>query len=80
MIETINKLIRTSRYLVQELRPRADAGRDRGEDGAAARQGAQGPQDRQKEPISLETPIGEEEDAILATSSRTRASSRRPML
>jgi RNA polymerase primary sigma factor len=47
MIETINKLIRTSRYLVQELRPRAHARGDRGEDGAAARQGAEGPEDRE---------------------------------
>ena len=29
MIETINKLIRTSRYLVQEMGRRANAGRDR---------------------------------------------------
>ena len=29
------------------VRPRADAGRDRREDGAAARQGAQGPEDRE---------------------------------
>ena len=64
MIETINKLIRTSRYLVQEYgrsRPRGD----RGEDGAAARQGPKGSQDRKESPISLETPIGEEEDSHL---------------
>ena len=47
MIETINKLIRTSRYLVQELGREPTPGRDRREDGAAARQGPQGPEDRQ---------------------------------
>ena len=33
MIETINKLVRTSRHLVQQLGAGADAGRDRGADG-----------------------------------------------
>jgi RNA polymerase primary sigma factor len=47
MIETINKLIRTSRYLVQELGREPTPGRDRGEDGAPARQGAEGPEDRE---------------------------------
>ena len=47
MIETINKLIRTIALPGAGARPRADARRDRREDGAAARQGAQGPQDRQ---------------------------------
>ena len=47
MIETINKLIRTCALPRAGVRPRADAGRDRREDGAAARQGAQGPEDRQ---------------------------------
>ena len=47
MIETINKLIRTSALPRPGVRPRADARRDRREDGAAARQGPQGPQDRQ---------------------------------
>ena len=47
MIETINKLIRTCALPGAGARPRADAGRDRREDGAAARQGPQGPEDRQ---------------------------------
>ena len=47
MIETINKLIRTSALPGAGARPRADARGDRREDGAAARQGPQGPQDRQ---------------------------------
>ena len=64
MIETINKLIRTSRYLVQEL------GRDPSPEEIAERMDY--PIDKvkkvlkiSKEPISLETPIGDEEDSSL---------------
>lgn len=64
MIETINKLIRTSRYLVQEL------GRDPSPEEIAERM--EYPLDKvkkvlkiAKEPISLETPIGDEEDSSL---------------
>jgi RNA polymerase primary sigma factor len=64
MIETINKLIRTSRHLVQEL------GREPTPEEIAARMDL--PLDKvrkvlkiAKEPISLETPIGEEEDSHL---------------
>ncbi len=64
MIETINKLIRTSRVLVQEL------GREPTPDEIAQKMGY--PEDKvrkilkiAKEPISLETPIGEEEDSHL---------------
>jgi RNA polymerase primary sigma factor len=64
MIETINKLIRTSRYLVQEL------GREPSPEEIAAKM--EMPLDKvrkvlriAKEPISLETPIGEEEDSHL---------------
>ena len=64
MIETINKLIRTSRYLVQEL------GREPMPEEIAERM--EMPLDKvrkvlkiAKEPISLETPIGEEEDSHL---------------
>jgi RNA polymerase sigma factor (sigma-70 family) len=64
MIETINKLIRTSALPGAGARPRADARGDRREDGAAARQGPQGPEDRQGAHL-LETPIGEEEDSHL---------------
>ena len=46
MIETINKLIRTSRYLVQEFGQGAHAGRDRRKDGDSPRQGPQGAQNR----------------------------------
>ncbi len=64
MIETINKLIRTSRYLVQEL------GREPTPEEIAEKM--EFPLDKvrkvlkiAKEPISLETPIGEEEDSHL---------------
>jgi RNA polymerase primary sigma factor len=64
MIETINKLIRTSRYLVQEL------GREPMPEEIAEKMEL--PLDKvrkvlkiAKEPISLETPIGEEEDSHL---------------
>ncbi|HEX9757785.1 MAG TPA: RNA polymerase sigma factor RpoD [Nitrospiria bacterium] len=64
MIETINKLIRTSRFLVQEL------GREPNPEEIAEEMKL--PLDKvrkilkiAKEPISLETPIGEEEDSHL---------------
>jgi len=64
MIETINKLIRTSRYLVQEI------GREPTPEEIAEKMEL--PLDKvrkvlkiAKEPISLETPIGEEEDSHL---------------
>ena len=64
MIETINKLIRTSRYLVQEL------GREPTPEEIAIRMDLPVEKVRKvlkiaKEPISLETPIGEEEDSHL---------------
>jgi len=64
MIETINKLIRTSRYLVQEI------GREPTPEELA--QKMEFPLDKvrkvlkiAKEPLSLETPIGDEEDSHL---------------
>jgi RNA polymerase primary sigma factor len=64
MIETINKLIRTSRYLVQEL------GRDPTPEEIAERMDYPLEKVKKvlkiaKEPISLETPIGDEEDSSL---------------
>ena len=64
MIETINKLIRTSRYLVQEL------GREPTPEEIAERMDFPVDKVRKvlkiaKEPISLETPIGEDEDSHL---------------
>ncbi|RLB80881.1 MAG: RNA polymerase sigma factor RpoD [Deltaproteobacteria bacterium] len=64
MIETINKLIRTSRYLVQEL------GREPTPEEIAEKMEIPLFKVRKvlkiaREPISLETPIGEEEDSHL---------------
>jgi len=64
MIETINKLIRTSRYLVQDL------GREPSPEELAEKMDLPVDKVRKilkiaKEPISLETPIGEEEDSHL---------------
>jgi RNA polymerase primary sigma factor len=64
MIETINKLIRISRYLVQEL------GRDPTPEEIADRMDYPIEKVKKvlkiaKEPISLETPIGDEEDSSL---------------
>jgi len=64
MIETINKLIRTSRYLVQEI------GREPTNEEIAEKMEFPLEKVRKilkiaKEPISLETPIGDEEDSHL---------------
>ena len=64
MIETINKLIRTSRYLVQEM------GREPSPEEIAEKMEISLEKVRKvlkiaREPISLETPIGEEEDSHL---------------
>ncbi|HVG38005.1 MAG TPA: sigma-70 family RNA polymerase sigma factor, partial [Pyrinomonadaceae bacterium] len=64
MIETINKLIRTSRSLVQEL------GREPSSEEIASKMDIPVSKVRKvlkiaQEPISLETPIGEEEDSHL---------------
>jgi RNA polymerase primary sigma factor len=64
MIETINKLVRTSRYLVQAL------GREPTPEEIAEKMELPVEKVRKvlkiaKEPISLETPIGEEEDSHL---------------
>jgi RNA polymerase primary sigma factor len=64
MVETINKLVRVSRYLVQEI------GREPTPEELAQRMDIPLEKVRRvmkvaKEPISLETPIGEEEDGHL---------------
>ncbi len=64
MIETINKLIRTSRYLVQEM------GKEPSPEEIAEKMEISLEKVRRvlkiaREPISLETPIGEEEDSHL---------------
>ncbi len=75
MIETINKIVRTSRQMLHEI------GREPTPEELAEKLGMPLEKVRKvlkiaKEPISLETPIGDEEDsAISATSSRTRTRS-----
>ncbi len=64
MIETINKMVRTSRSLVQEV------GREPTPDEIAEKMGIPVGKVRKvlkiaKEPISLESPVGEEEDSAL---------------
>lgn len=64
MIETINKLVRTSRYLVQEL------GREPLPEEIAERMNYPLEKVKKvlriaKEPVSLETPVGDEEDSSL---------------
>jgi RNA polymerase primary sigma factor len=63
MIETINKLNRTQPPDAAGDRPRADAGGAGREAGDAARGKVRKVLKIAKEPISLETPIGDEEDA-----------------
>ena len=72
MIETINKLIRTSRQLVQEL------GREPSSEEIAKRMDIPVAKVRKvlkiaQDPISLETPIGEEEDSHLGDFIEDRA-------
>jgi RNA polymerase primary sigma factor len=72
MIETINKLIRTSRSLVQEM------GREPTPEEIARKMGIPIAKVRKvlkiaQEPISLETPIGEEEDSHLGDFIEDRA-------
>ena len=69
MIETINKLVRTSRYLIQEL------GREPTPNEIAKKMGMPVDKVRKvlriaKEPISLETPVGEEDDSHLIEQTR----------
>jgi len=64
MVETINKLIRTSRHLIQAL------GREPSPEEVASEMGITPEKVREilkiaQEPVSLETPIGEEEDSHL---------------
>src|SRR5205809_189295 len=72
LVETINKLIRTARYLVQEV------GREPPPEEIAERMDIPADKVRRvmkiaKEPISLETPIGEEEDSSVGDFIEDRA-------
>jgi len=79
MVETINKLIRISRQLLQTL------GREPTAEEIAEEMGMNVERVREiikiaQEPVSLETPIGEEEDVTWVTSSKTRMFRPRPKL
>ncbi len=74
MIETINKIVRTSRQMLNEI------GREPTPEELAEKLGMPLEKVRKvlkiaKEPLSLETPIGDEEDSHLGDSSRTRTPS-----
>ena len=74
MIETINKIVRTSRQMLNEI------GREPTPEELAEKLGMPLEKVRKvlkiaKEPLSLETPIGDEEDRTSAISSRTRTPS-----
>ena len=64
MVETINKLVRISRRLVQEY-GREPTSREIGKDMEIAPEKVQEILKVSQEPVSLETPIGEEEDSHL---------------
>lgn len=64
MVETINKLVRTQRQLVQEL-SREPTAQEIGEKMEISAERVQQIQRIAQEPISLEAPIGEEEDSNL---------------
>ena len=75
MIETINKIVRTSRQMLHEI-GREPTPEELAEKLAMPLEKVRKVLKIAKEPISLETPIGDEEDsATSATSSRTRTRS-----
>ena len=82
MVDTMNRMTRVTRQLLQRSRPRADRRGDRGVDvGRSGGPDHPGRRPRDHEAASasrssLETPVGEEEERSSATSSRTRARSR----
>jgi RNA polymerase primary sigma factor len=74
MIETINKIVRTSRQMLHEI-GREPTPEELAEKLAMPLEKVRKVLKIAKEPISLETPIGDEEDSISAISSRTRTRS-----
>jgi RNA polymerase primary sigma factor len=74
MIETINKIVRTSRQMLHEI-GREPTPEELAEKLAMPLEKVRKVLKIAKEPISLETPIGDEEDPTWATSSRTRTPS-----
>ena len=75
MIETINKIVRTSAPDAARDRPRADAGGAGREAGHAARESAQGPEDRQGADQLSRPRSATRRTVTSATSSRTRTPS-----
>ncbi|MEZ5391796.1 MAG: sigma-70 family RNA polymerase sigma factor [Bryobacterales bacterium] len=78
MIETINRLIRTQRQLVQEY-GREPTVEEIGEAMDLPPARVRKVMKIAQEPISIETPVGEEDDSHLATSSRIPTSRRQRM-
>ena len=64
-VETMNKLNRVQRELLQKQRPGADRGGDRRGAGGAQPNKVAEIQKTAQEPVSLETPVGDEEDSEL---------------
>ena len=77
MIETINKLVRASRQMLHEYRPRADARGAGRQAQHAAGQGPQGPEDRQGADQPRDADRRRGGFSTSATSSRTRTRSSR---
>ena len=77
MIETMNKLTRTSRYLVQELGREPTPDEIAEKIGAPARQGPQGPEAREGADLAWIRRSARKRTRTSVTSSRTRASSPR---
>lgn len=65
MVETINKLVRVQRQLLQDLGRDPDPGGGIGAEMDMSAGCVRGIQKISQEPVSLETPIGEEEDSQL---------------
>ena len=78
MIETINKLIRTSRALVQELGREPTSRRDRAADGHPGRRRSARSSRSRRSPSRSRRRSARRKIRISATSSRTATSSRRP--
>ena len=70
MVETINKLVRTQRKLTQELR-REPTPEEIAAEMKISVEKVQQIQKIAQEPVSLETPVGEEDDSTLGDSSMT---------
>ena len=75
MIETINKIVRTSRQMLNEIGREPTPGRARRKTRHAAGEGAQGSQDRQRAAVAGDARSATRKTRISAISSRTRTRS-----